>query len=498
MSTGDDTGAPSASAPPATDAQQALAASTIPADYGSGIGAPPSSAMAQALLQNEEDIPLKTPFAALGKLGALYGAQKAGQAYNDQMYQRQVAPYRELASALSGLPTDNPAAYRRAAGQRMLGIGAKYGIPDLINQGLQYETAPQTEWDWKTDAAGNPFGIDKYNPNHVISMDDSGQLVEKMRGQPVGNSPAGALGGAGAPNGAPSAQGAPAGDPYAKVRPPANEKPDEYTKAVNEAIKRGVPPDQIPGRQQYMESLGRAGAAQQNVTLDPQRKAGDVLTEAATKRYQGLMEGTEQAKTRLQQIHLMQGALDRIVQNGGTTGMGADDIRKLQSAVNVGANALGLDQPFDITDKDFLASGARQIAAASAKGAFGARVTNFELDNLIKVNPGLETSPTYGKRMLGINEQLAQREYDLGNELSYAVEDAASKGKVMDLPALHNVVKDYDDKHHIMDPISGQDLTANPALPEFNKSGGKTGAAGAAPPPAPGAPSGDFLGILPK
>jgi hypothetical protein len=507
MSTGD--GA-DVSAPPATAAQQALAASTIPADYSTGtydsggMGPPPSSAMAQALLQNEEDIPLKTPFAALGKLGALWGAQHAGQDYTNKMYERQVAPARALSQALAGIPANtSPSEYRRRAGQAYMAVGGRFGNADMVEQGAQLASAP-TNYIQMKDAAGNDYLVNPYDPTDVRKFDENGNLVRQ--GMPPGGlSPAGASGGTATPGGAPSAQGVPAvGDPYAQYTLPVNipksTDTDMYRAYLAQMRKMHPegPPADMKDFNAFSLDRSRAGAIQQSITVDPQKKAGDVLADSVAKRYSGLIEGVEGAIGRQRDLHAMQGALQRIQAAGGTTGLGQGEITDLQNAINVGANALGLDQQFDISDKEFLSKFNRQLAGQAAKSAVGARVTNFEISNYLKSNPGLELSTQGNTRLLGIMDQIEQRNIDLGNALGAAAEDAVSHGKTIDLPAMHKIVAEYDAAHHIVDPVTKQDLSVNVKLPEFHTSGGKTGAEGAAPPPVPGAPSGDFLGILPK
>ena len=471
----------------------ALAAPATPASSAMGqLGPPPSDALAQALMQNEEAIPLHSPLEAIGKLGALWGANHAQQDYLDKQYQRQTAPYQELTKALAGIPADTPpTAYRRKLGQTMLSVGAQSGNPDMVSKGMDLMAgASQPIWEKGQDGAGNTIWWDQLNPKHTMVMDQNGQPVEMMNGQPIQSSggAASASGGGGAP-----ASGASAEDPYAKVRPSRLEKQDDYTKFVNEQIQRGVPPDQIPDRKQFQESIGRAGAIQQSITVDPQKKAGDILSEAATKRYAGLIEGVEGAIGRQRDLHAMQGALTRLQANGGTaTGLGAKDIVDLQSSINVGATALGFDQPFDISDKEFLSKFNQQLAGQSAKQAAGARVTNFEMSNYLKSNPGLEVSPQGNVRLLGIMDQIEQRNIDLGNLLGDATEKAVAEGKTAaTLPELRKIVTAYDDAHHIVDPVTKQDLTANPALPEFSKTSRPPAAAPPVPgasPAAPGAP----------
>jgi len=183
------------------------------------------------------------------------------------------------------------------------------------------------------------------------------------------------------------------------------------------------------------------------------------------------MDGTENAQTQLQGIHAMQGALAQIMAHGGTTGLGAEQIKNLQSAINTGAGVLGLGQQFDISDPEFLGKFNRQIAGAQAKAVGGARVTNFELQNYLSANPGLSMSPTGNQRLLGIQAQIAERSVALGQALRANTAAAITKGAQPDAGANESLITQYDAQHPIVDPISGQDLTKNVRIPELQSAG---------------------------
>jgi hypothetical protein len=102
------------------------------------------------------------------------------------------------------------------------------------------------------------------------------------------------------------------------------------------------------------------------------------------------------------------------------------------------------------------------LSANAAKDSQGSRVTNFELDNFLKANPGLELSPQGNERLLGIMQQIEKRKVDLGTEL----QDRFAAGKPPSIAENHEFVKKYISEHHIIDPITGQDITANPKLPK--------------------------------
>ena len=162
------------------------------------------------------------------------------------------------------------------------------------------------------------------------------------------------------------------------------------------------------------------------VTYDKQ------LAEALGKSHAALATGVEDAQARARDLNAMSGALDAIQRNGGTTGFGQSQMLQLKSAINSGANALGIDQPFDVSDPEFLTKFNRQIAGAQAKGAVGSRVTNFEMSNYLKSNPGLEMSPTGNRRLLGIQQQIEQRNIEVGNAIRNATAQAIAGGRKID------------------------------------------------------------------
>jgi hypothetical protein len=137
------------------------------------------------------------------------------------------------------------------------------------------------------------------------------------------------------------------------------------------------------------------------------------LAEGLGKSHAALANGVEDAQSRARDLAAMQGAVDAIQKNGGTTGgMGQAQILELKKTLNAGAAGLGVTTPFDekdISDKEFLTKFNRQIAGAQAKGAVGSRVTNFEQSNYLKANPGLEMSVTGNQRLIGIQSQIEHR-----------------------------------------------------------------------------------------
>jgi hypothetical protein len=217
----------------------------------------------------------------------------------------------------------------------------------------------------------------------------------------------------------------------------------------------------------------RAGATNvsNNIDMNSGQTYDKQLAEGLGKAHASLANGVEDAQTRARDIAAMQGAVDAIQKNNGTTGGMAPATRlELQKSINAGAAALGIEKPFsedDISDKEFLTKFNRSMAGAQAKNAVGSRVTNFEMSNFLKANPGLDMSITGNQRLLGIQAQIEQRNIAVGGAIRDATAAAISQGKKIDPVTVQNIITDYDKAHHIQDPTTGQDLTQSYALPEF-------------------------------
>jgi len=242
------------------------------------------------------------------------------------------------------------------------------------------------------------------------------------------------------------------------------------------------PSDDRPNPMDYATwstAKARAGAANTNInnTVDTgNNKTYDTqLVEGLAKSHAALANGVEEAQARARDVAAMQGAVDMIKRNGGTTGgMGQEQALNLKKTINSGLSALGIDAQFnegDISDKEFLTKFNRQMAGNMAKGAVGGRVTNFEMSNYLKANPGLDMSITGNQRLLGIQAQIEQRNIAVGNAIRQATASAVSQGKKIDPVAVQKIISDFDDAHHITDPVTGQDLTQSYTLPEFQKGG---------------------------
>lgn len=251
------------------------------------------------------------------------------------------------------------------------------------------------------------------------------------------------------------------------------------------------PTEQSPapmGYDTWSTAKARASATQLsnigNVDMNSGQTYDKQLAEGLGKAHATLANGVEDAQTRARDIAAMQGAIDAIQKNGGTTGGIAPEQRlQLQKSINAGAAALGIEKPFDetdLSDKEFLTKFNRSMAGAQAKNAVGSRVTNFEMSNYLKANPGLDMTPTGNQRLLGIQAQIEQRNIAVGNAIREATAAAISAGKKIDPVSVQKIITEYDANNHVKDPITGQDLTQSYVLPEFQKPEQGTNAALAA------------------
>jgi hypothetical protein len=225
----------------------------------------------------------------------------------------------------------------------------------------------------------------------------------------------------------------------------------------------------------WSTAKSRAGATNisNNIDMNSGQTYDKQLAEGLGKSHAALANGVEDAQSRARDLAAMQGAVDAIQKNGGTTGgMGQAQILELKKTLNAGAAGLGVTTPFDekdISDKEFLTKFNRQIAGAQAKGAVGSRVTNFEMSNYLKANPGLEMSVTGNQRLIGIQSQIEQRNVAVGNQVRDATAQAISRGQKIDPVTVQKIITNYDQAHHVQDPVTGQDLTQSYTLPEFQK-----------------------------
>lgn len=258
---------------------------------------------------------------------------------------------------------------------------------------------------------------------------------------------------------------------------------DKTPTSVNEYDyyrKNFAPSEQQPQPMDYATwSTAKARAAATNITnnvdLNASQSYDKQLAEGLGKAHASLANGVEDAEIRARDVAAMQGAIDAIQKNGGTTGgLAPERVLGLQKAINGGAAALGMNRVFDekdLSDKEFLTKFNRSMAGAQAKGAMGSRVTNFEMSNYLKANPGLDMSITGNQRLLGIQAQIEQRNVAVGNAIRMATAEAISKGRKIDPVTVQKLISEYDEAHHIQDPVTGQDLTQSYVLPEFQSRG---------------------------
>jgi hypothetical protein len=93
------------------------------------------------------------------------------------------------------------------------------------------------------------------------------------------------------------------------------------------------------------------------------------------------------------------------------------------------------------------------------------------MSNYLKANPGLEMSITGNQRLIGIQSQIEQRNVAVGNAIREATAAAVGAGKRVNPERKFRRSSRTMTRHHVKDPVTGQDLTQSYTLPEFQKAG---------------------------
>ena len=247
-----------------------------------------------------------------------------------------------------------------------------------------------------------------------------------------------------------------------------DESEDTYRQLTDpaERAKYGIGPDDRGGYQlntttNELKPMSGGGTTINNATSKTYAQA---MTEAVQNQHQGLIDGVSAAQGRARDIAAMQGALARIQANGGNNRHRCGGEGEAAKRNQHGATTLGFSQPFDVDDAQLLSKFNRQLAGGQAKDVAGARVTNFEMNNFLQSNAGLALDPNANKRLLGIQSQIEDRNINLGNQLRQSAAEALANGRVPNIAQNEQMIRAYDEAHHISDPITGQDLTKNAKL----------------------------------
>ena len=415
-------------------------------------------ALADALLKQGTD---STP-AAGGKYGGVLTALNRGLAGALSGYQRGQAQQEEqqgqnsarqaLAAALGADGKVNPQAYLQAASNPFASaqqLGAVGKVQDWQHQ-TEQDAEHKREW-------GASFGLQKQ------AADRASYEFEHTPDQYVPNPKAGQ-------------PGEPAYvDQYAQAKLAGASTARPMTPQEKQSY--GLAPD-APAMM-TPDGPKTLGSPTTNFTANIDNKGPDeydkTVAGALAKSHGGLMSDVEGAQSRARDIAAMQQSVDAIQKNGGSTGgLAQPQLLDLAKTLNSGASAIGMEPVFNeknISDKELLAKFNRDMAGAQAKGAVGSRVTNFEMSNYLKANPGLETSITGNQRLLGIKAQIEQRNAAVGNALRAETASTIGQGKKVDPARMEKIIRDYDEANHVKDPITGQDLTQSYTLPEFQGGG---------------------------
>lgn len=387
-----------------------------------------------------------------GLAGALGGYQ-AGAAQNEQR-QGQDSFRQQMAAALGADGKINPQAYLQAASNSFANPSAIGAIGKV--QDWQHESEADAE---HKREFGMNYGLQSKRLAHELDDTPKGFVADPS--QPGHYMPM---------------PGGPADPAYLQSVNSAK-NPGARPMTAQEKQAYGLPPE--AAAMMTPDGPKTLGAPTTNFTANIDNKGPDKYdTEiggALAKSHGGLMSDVEGAQGRARDIAAMQQSIDAIQKRGGTTGgMAQPQLLELAKTLNAGAAALGQSAPFDeknISDKELLAKFNRDMAGAQAKGAVGSRVTNFEMSNYLKANPGLETSITGNQRLLGIKAQIEQRNAAVGNAMRAEAAASIGQGRKVDPAKMEKIIRDYDESHHIQDPITGQDLTQSYTLPEFQGGG---------------------------
>lgn len=143
-------------------------------------------------------------------------------------------------------------------------------------------------------------------------------------------------------------------------------------------------------------------------------------------------------------------------------GAGADSVlsaKKFAKGVGEALKIPGLDN-IDVSSQEGVEKFGRQLAGAAAKTVGGARVTNFELEQFIKANPGLLTTREGNTRLINIMQQMAQREMALSNMAA----DFTDKNPGASLSGFRDQIKKYDEANPIKD-VDGTILSGSAVKP---------------------------------
>lgn len=396
-----------------------------------------------------------------GLAGALGGYQQ-GQAQQEQTQGRE-SVRQQLAAALGADGKVNPQAYLQAASN-------PFATPGQIGAvGKVQDWQHQTEQDAEHK---REFGV---TSGFQANADRRAAAEEARKASNFQSTPDQYV-----PNPRANEPGQPAYiDQYAQAKVAA-QPPGARPMTAQERQAYGLPAE--GGAAMTPDGPKTLGAPTTNFTANIDNKGPDeydkTISGSLAKSHGSLMSDVEGAQGRARDIAAMQQSIDAIQKRGGTTGgMAQPQILELAKTLNAGAAALGQDAPFDeknISDKELLAKFNRDMAGAQAKGAVGSRVTNFEMSNYLKANPGLETSITGNQRLLGIKAQIEQRNAAVGNAMRAEAANSIGQGKKVDPARMEKIIRDYDEANHVKDPITGQDLTQSYTLPEFQNAPGSS------------------------
>jgi len=205
-----------------------------------------------------------------------------------------------------------------------------------------------------------------------------------------------------------------------------------------------------PAAKQFWGNLSQkmmASGVNVSVNTAAESKQAQELGGAKGEVFSNYIKAYDGAHEKMNALNAMQNFIN--TNPGMYMGAGADSVlaaQKFAKGVGEALKIPGLDK-IDVSSQEGVEKFGRQLAGAAAKTVGGARVTNFELEQFIKANPGLLTTREGNARLIGIMQQMAQREMDLSNLAA----DYTDKNPGASLSGFRGEIKKYDAANPIKD-----------------------------------------------
>lgn len=241
--------------------------------------------------------------------------------------------------------------------------------------------------------------------------------------------------------------------------------PEEFKNLITpeERMAAGIPADYKGVVQQNSKGQlsfpGKPGT-EVNVNNSAETKQAQELGGAKGEVFSNYIKAYDGAHEKMNALNAMQNFINS--NPNMYMGAGADSVlatKKFAKGVGEALKIPGLEN-IDVSSQEGIEKFGRQLAGAAAKTVGGSRVTNFELDQFIKANPGLLTTREGNTRLIGIMQQIAQREMALSNLAA----DYTDKNPGASLSGFRAQIKEYDKANPIKD-VDGTVLSGDAVKP---------------------------------